>query len=51
MKTIVGHCPKCGAPIYVPTIWHGITAPPNEYSCDCIKRPRYEFVTTTLGYD
>ena len=35
MKTQVGSCPKCGAPIYVPSIWHGITPPPNEYTCGC----------------
>ena len=31
MKAIVGHCPHCGAPIYVLTVWHGVTPPPNEF--------------------
>jgi len=34
-KTQVGQCPKCGAPIYVPSIWHSITPPPNEFTCNC----------------
>jgi len=33
--TIIGSCPKCGAPIYCPTVWHGITPPPTSYSCWC----------------
>ena len=40
MKTIIGHCPQCGAPIYVPSVWHGITAPANEYSCGCFPQPQ-----------
>ena len=37
MNTIVGHCPKCGAPIYVPAVWGGnsITKPPITFSCNC----------------
>ena len=35
MNTIVGNCPHCGAPIYTPTVWHGITPPPVTYSCMC----------------
>lgn len=31
----VGSCPKCGAPIYSPSIWHGVTPPPVSYSCSC----------------
>jgi len=45
MRTIVSNCPKCGAPIYVPTIWHGIIPPPNEYTCGCVKQPK--IITTT----
>ena len=37
MKTTIGTCPKCGAPIYVPTAWWGINPPPNEYTCACIQ--------------
>ena len=33
--SIVGHCPKCGAPIYVESPWMGILPPPNVYSCNC----------------
>lgn len=33
--TIVGHCPVCGAPIYSPTVWHGINPPPPTYTCYC----------------
>lgn len=36
MNKIVGHCPKCGAPIYVPFMWHGITPPEAMYSCACV---------------
>lgn len=35
MWTQIGACPQCGAPIYVPTMWHGIYPPPPMYSCDC----------------
>jgi len=35
MHTQVSTCPKCGAPIYVPTIWHGVTPPCPIYSCSC----------------
>jgi hypothetical protein len=38
MNSMVGHCPRCGAPIYVPTVWHGITPPPNTYSCYCFQQ-------------
>jgi len=31
----VGFCPHCGAPIYAPSVWHGITPPPSTYSCMC----------------
>mgnify|MGYP007031208556 FL=1 len=38
--TIASYCPKCGAPIYVPTVWHGILPPPNMYSCGCFPSAR-----------
>lgn len=28
-------CPQCGAPIYVPGVWHGIVPPTPTYSCFC----------------
>ena len=34
-NSIGGHCGKCGAPFYVPTIWHGITPPPPQPTCGC----------------
>ena len=33
--TIVGYCPKCGAPIYTETVWHGTCPHPSIYSCMC----------------
>ncbi len=35
MYTQTSTCPKCGAPIYVPTMWHAVTPPPSSYSCNC----------------
>lgn len=35
MQTTVEHCPRCGAPIYVPLVWHGVTPPPSQYTCSC----------------
>jgi hypothetical protein len=43
--TIVGHCPKCGAPIYAPTVYHSILPPPSTPSCGCV--PQARTVTTT----
>ena len=31
----VGNCPKCGAPIYSPSVWGGVTPAPVTYSCAC----------------
>jgi len=45
MYTVVGHCPKCGAPIYTQTMWLGIYPPPPIYSCSCV--PHNEGITTT----
>lgn len=47
MWTIVSHCPKCGAPIYVPMIWHGVIPPPPEYSCTCFTLRGQQTVLTT----
>jgi len=48
--TTVGHCPKCGAPIYSPAIWHGITPPPVSYTCSCHGLdPNVVITTTTSG--
>ncbi len=36
MHDIVGHCPKCGAPIYSsPSLWLSTTPPPVIFSCAC----------------
>ena len=35
--TQVGHCPKCGAPIYSPMEWHGTVPPPAMYTCVCFQ--------------
>lgn len=48
-KTQVGSCPKCGAPIYVPTAWFGITNPPNEYTCNCVEQPKTVVSTSTIA--
>jgi hypothetical protein len=49
--TTVGNCPKCGAPIYAPTIWHGILPPPNQYTCGCYPQPKTITTTNTGGDD
>lgn len=33
--TKVGACPRCGAPIYAATVWHGILPPPSTATCGC----------------
>lgn len=43
---VVGHCPRCGAPIYTPQMWMGITPPPSEYSCDCFSSAGPVLTTT-----
>lgn len=45
MHTIVGHCPKCGSPIYAPSSWLAVIPPPSYPSCNCF--PRGRTVTTT----
>ena len=49
MLTQVGSCPHCGAPIYSPTVWHGITPPPAQYTCHCV--PHANTVTTADTID
>ena len=50
MKTQVGSCPHCGAPIYQPTAWWGINPPPNEYTCFCLSNRSgvYTFTSGTI---
>ena len=41
-----GTCPRCGCPIYQPTVWHGILPPPATRGCACFP-PSVRTVTTT----
>lgn len=41
----VGSCVRCGAPIYAPAVWHGVTPPPSTHSCTCFAAQ--QTVTTT----
>lgn len=36
---IVSNCVNCGAPIWIPTTWQGITPPPSNFSCTCKGSP------------
>jgi len=47
MFTIVGNCPKCGAPIYTYTAWWGVCPPPNMYSCYCFPQPSIKYSDST----
>ncbi len=42
----VGHCAKCGAPIYAESPWWAITSPPSRYSCNCFALLATGIVTT-----
>lgn len=35
MQEMSGHCGKCGAPYYMPWIWHGIIPPTPQPTCNC----------------
>ena len=41
---VVGSCPKCGAPIYAPSVWHGTLPPPSHHTCGC--HQQREVITT-----
>lgn len=47
MYTVVGSCPKCGAPIYTESFWFGILPPPIIHTCSCY--PSAQIITTTGG--
>lgn len=52
MFTIVGNCPQCGSPLYIPSVWHGITPPPTTRSCWCpVRTPSPVTVTVTNVVD
>jgi len=46
---IVGSCPKCGAPIYAPSVWQGITPPPSTYTCMCYYKESKIITRTSSG--
>lgn len=35
MYSQFGNCPQCGAPIYVPAVWHSVLPPEPVYTCGC----------------
>ena len=43
----VGSCPHCGAPIYAPSPWNGVTPPPPQYTCACVAHPIVTTASTT----
>lgn len=43
----VGSCPRCGAPVYAESPWHGITPPPSRPSCGCAGGLGYPSEITT----
>ena len=45
----VGHCPKCGAPVYAESPWWGILPPPSKPSCNC--NPQSETIIVTTNTD
>jgi hypothetical protein len=47
MNTIVGSCPKCGAPIYSPTVWMSILPPPPIYTCNCVASGNSTIISNT----
>jgi len=32
---LIGYCPRCGAPMYSPSEWYGVTPPPIIKTCNC----------------
>lgn len=34
-SSVFAFCNKCGAPIVVPTVWHGTIPPTPQYTCGC----------------
>lgn len=51
MFTVTGACPRCGAPIYVPTVWHSIMPPAPVKTCLCFPEPRSYTTTSTHFLD
>ena len=43
---VLGHCPRCGAPILAHEgAWHGVTPPPIQRTCACF--PEADLIMTT----
>lgn len=36
MYSTAGSCPKCGSPIFVPSVWNSVLPPPVTKSCYCV---------------
>jgi len=48
MNSIGGYCQKCGAPFYVPSVWHGIIPPQPIPSCNCWNVSKTSSTTDTV---
>jgi hypothetical protein len=42
---VAGHCGKCGAPYYAPSVWHGVLPPAPQPTCACWNLPRIRTAT------
>ena len=50
MFTVVGYCPRCGAPIYSPSSWAGTLPSPSYHSCNCFADTKTYSTNTTNPY-
>jgi hypothetical protein len=48
MNSIGGYCQKCGAPFYVPSVWHGIIPPQPIPTCNCWNVSNTTYTTDTV---
>jgi hypothetical protein len=48
--TIVGHCSKCGAPIYMYDSWTSTVPQRETYSCNCLTGHALNCTYTTGAY-
>jgi hypothetical protein len=46
-----GHCPKCGASYYVPSMWNGIIPPTPTPSCGCWNTVKTYTTTNSCVFD
>lgn len=50
--TVVGACPRCGAPIYSASFYHSVLPPPPIYTCACFAiQAATVTVTSTMPVD